>query len=127
MNHPAVITGRQLNLFSRAHMMRIHLERKNLLFMEYRNYVLHKKRIILNSKRSYYGRSEIRESLEVLLRYLEVIPDYKLRGICMVIIKQQYHLENILPLESNTSYQSSLQKFNQLINLSHIFLKNVNY
>ncbi len=112
----------QMNLFSAANFRRVELDRREKLLKLFRNYVLHKKRIITSSRSEYYQRKPIRESLEVLERYLGLLPGYKLRGICRVIQVHEEDLRNILPTEENPSYQGSLEKLNQLIKLSHGYI-----
>ena len=109
----------QLNLFSAANFRRAELDRREKLLKLLRDYVLHKKRIISSSRSKYYQRKPIRESLEVLERYLGLLPGYKLKGICRVIQVHEDDLRNILPAEENPSYKSSVEKLNHLIQLSH--------
>lgn len=93
----------------------------NELYKSYKMFVLHKKRIINNSRN--YKSLRVLSSLDKALRMANVMKDYKPVGVAGSIIRLKPDLRNILPYENNFSYSGSLEALNHLLILS----KQINY
>lgn len=95
---------------------------RDKLYNKLKRYVLHKQRIIKNSRSDFYRTGTKVQSLDILLRYLDFMKDYKLHGVCKIIISKQDHLKNILPNMNNPSYPGSEKALQELIRLSHEYI-----
>lgn len=99
-------------------------ELKQHICKSYRNYVLHKKQLFEFGDGSFYRRKKKIESLDKCLAYIDVLPSYKLIGICKIILKLKQPLEHILPSPSNASYVNQQKNLHKMICLSENLLRN---
>jgi hypothetical protein len=84
----------------------------------FRSFVIHAKVIHKRSKDSYYKSSSTVASLDKCLPYIDAFRVFS-SGYANAVLSLQNDLRRILPKKSNSSYQSSITRLNEMIALSY--------
>jgi hypothetical protein len=92
----------------------------NELLKAYKRYVLHKKKIISNSRN--YKSLRVLSSLDKCLMMAAVLKSYKPIGVAGAIVRLEADLRNILPHANNRSFSSSKEELTHLLNKSKQFI-----
>lgn len=96
------------------------------ILRKFEKFIHHKKHIADNSNLPYYKTDEYTKAFQRCLELLNWVgtADPSLRDFATNILKCQNHLQQILPVPGNTSYQSSSIELNEIISFCKSAIEN---